>query len=199
MLESNPGLLIPSPCFYLTLFSSCPRVWWPNAWVSYKYLKSPDHRATSYMHSSNNTDWASSKWTWTLWIQWLPWAGLIPIIWGDLRGGHVGQHQEGHCIFQGQDSGPHPELLKSFMLRKDITGCAFQRDGCENSVGLGLERKEVGVKKDSSRRLPQQFKGEIMSPALLATYPEGRTIKVHPKPSGPLLSAALFINASNWK
>ena len=92
------------------------------------------------------------------------------------RGQWGGTRENAVYIFQGQDSGPCSELLQGFMLRKDITECAFQRDGYEDNVGLGLERGETGVRRDSSRRLPQQFKGEMMSPALLAIYPKERTI-----------------------
>lgn len=34
--------------------------------------------------------------------------------------------REGRYIFPGQESGLHSQLLKSFMLGRDVSGCAFE-------------------------------------------------------------------------
>lgn len=87
------------------------------------------------------------------------------------REGLVGSTREATAIFQGQESGLCSKLLQGFMPTKDRTECAFQRDDYGDSVGLELEGGKTGVRRESSRRIAEQFKGEMMSPALLRIYP----------------------------
>lgn len=161
---------MPSPCKYLT-FSSCPRGAMPGRWVSiWKALIRG--LLVPCIHPIIVT--APSKGTWMLGIRWHPWAGLIPIVRGWLERawwvtpGRPLQH------FEVRTSGLCSKLLQGFMPTKDRTECAFRRDDYGDSIGLELEGGKTGVRRESSRRIAEQFKGETTSPALLRIYPRQR-------------------------